>query len=98
MSKLYADNCAACHRNDLKGQVGFPNLQAHIPFATHHIGYCVPLKELMTRHSTLNYGEPSACFIDAGQWSNFFATKPSVCTSDSKLNLPSKEPQCHKIF
>ncbi|WP_298849302.1 cytochrome-c oxidase, cbb3-type subunit III [uncultured Ruegeria sp.] len=26
ISKLYADNCAACHRNDLKGQVGFPNL------------------------------------------------------------------------
>ncbi|WP_170351574.1 cytochrome-c oxidase, cbb3-type subunit III [Ruegeria atlantica] len=26
ISKLYADNCAACHRNDLKGQAGFPNL------------------------------------------------------------------------
>ncbi|WP_425082633.1 cytochrome-c oxidase, cbb3-type subunit III [Ruegeria arenilitoris] len=26
ISKLYADNCAACHRNNLTGQVGFPNL------------------------------------------------------------------------
>lgn len=26
VSKLYADNCAACHRSDLKGQQGFPNL------------------------------------------------------------------------
>lgn len=26
ISKLYADNCAACHRNDLTGQTGFPNL------------------------------------------------------------------------
>ncbi|AXI48589.1 cytochrome-c oxidase, cbb3-type subunit III [Sulfitobacter sp. SK012] len=26
ISKLYADNCAACHRNDLAGQEGFPNL------------------------------------------------------------------------
>lgn len=27
ISKLYADNCAACHRADLSGQTGFPNLR-----------------------------------------------------------------------
>lgn len=27
ISKLYADNCAACHRVDLAGQTGFPNLR-----------------------------------------------------------------------
>ncbi|WP_291733498.1 cytochrome-c oxidase, cbb3-type subunit III [Leisingera sp. F5] len=26
ISKLYADNCAACHTEDLQGQTGFPNL------------------------------------------------------------------------
>ena len=26
ISKLYADNCAACHRDNLQGQPGFPNL------------------------------------------------------------------------
>ena len=26
ISKLYADNCAACHTEDLQGQPGFPNL------------------------------------------------------------------------